>query len=129
MNQSYITKAEYEKFWNMSFTDEEVNDFKKNLILAKEKIDSVTHNRIVAVGFEKLTDFQKEKIKLAMLYQIQYIEENGAEPSDLNNYSVLDISISVDKSTQTKAQKLHMSSFALDQLQKTGLCTNNFRWR
>lgn len=127
MNQPYITKAEYEEYWNIE-VHEEV-DFKYNLLLAKEKIDSVTHNRIVALGFDKLTNFQKEKVKLAMFYQVQYVEENGAEPSDLNSYSVLDISVSVDKSTQTKAQKLHMSSFALDQLQKTGLCTNNFRWR
>lgn len=126
MNESYITIQDYENFWDID-TDEDV--FKKNLILAKEKIDSVTHNRIVVVGFENLTKFQQEKIKLAMLYQIAFIEENGTESSDVSSYSVLDISVNVDKTAETKAKKLNMSSFALDQLQKTGLCTDNFRWR
>lgn len=122
----YITKEDYEKYWDLQADN---NSFQKNLILAKEKIDCVTHNRIVAIGFENLTDFQKEKIKLAMCHQIAFIEENGTETDNVSGYSVLDISVNVDKTTQTKAQKLHMSSFALDQLQKTGLCTCNFRWR
>jgi len=126
MNQPYITIIEYEDFWDIDI-DKDV--FKKNFILAKEKVDSVTHNRIVAIGFENLTHFQKEKIKLAMLYQIAYIEENGTEVNDVSSYSVLDISINVDKTTETKAKKLNMSSFALEQLQKTGLCAANFRWR
>ncbi len=126
MDKSYITIRDYEDFWDITL---DKDDFKKNLILAKEKVDSVTHNRIVAIGFENLTKFQQEKIKLAMLYQVAYIEENGTESSDVSSYSVLDISVNVDKTTETKAKKLNMSSFALDQLQKTGLCTNNFRWR
>lgn len=126
MSESYINADEYEKFWSVPLDKDE---FQKNLILAKEKVDSITHNRIVTMGFDKLTVFQQEKIKLAMLYQIAYIEENGTEPDNVNSYSVLDIAVNVDKTTQTRAQKLHMSSFALDQLQKTGLCTNNFRWR
>lgn len=123
MDKSYITIRDYEDFWDITL---DKDDFKKNLILAKEKVDSVTHNRIVAIGFENLTNFQKEKIKLAMLYQIKYIEENGTEVNDVSSYSVLDISVNVDKTAATKAKKLNMSSFALDQLQKTGLCTNNF---
>ncbi|MCI8466980.1 MAG: hypothetical protein HFI08_02160 [Bacilli bacterium] len=126
MNDLYITRSDYAKYWELEDIPE---DFKNNYVLAKEKINSVTHNRIVALGFDKLTDFQKEKIKLAMFHQIKFIEENGTEENDVSSYSVLDISISVDKNSQSKAQKLHMSDFALDQLQKTGLCTNNFRWR
>lgn len=124
MNQFYITKEDYEKFWDLSLNEDEFKDFKCNLILAKEKIDSVTKNRIVAIGFDNLTNFQKEKIKMAMYYQVSYIEENGTEINDVSAYSVLDISITVDEKTKTKAQKLNMSSFALDQLEKTGLCTN-----
>jgi len=121
----YITMKEYEDYWDIN-ADED--NFQKNLILSKEKVDTITHNRIVAIGFENLTKFQKEKIKLAMFHQIAFLEENGTESSDVSGYSVLDISVNVDKTTQTKAQKLHISSFALDQLQKTGLCTNSFRW-
>ncbi len=128
MEQSYITKDDYEKFWNLELVGEENIEFERNLILAREKIDSVTLNRIVAIGFDKLTKFQQEKVKLAMYYQIAYYEENGIEDDNVSSYSVLDISINVDKSTQSKAQRLKMSSFALDQLEKTGLCTRNCRW-
>ncbi len=128
MEETYITKDEYKKFWNLELVGEENTDFERNLIFAKEKIDSVTLNRIVAMGFDKLTKFQQEKVKMAMYYQIAYYEENGIEDDNVSSYSVLDISINVDKSTRSKAQRLKMSSFALDQLEKTGLCTRNCRW-
>lgn len=128
MSQSYITKEDYEKYWDLELDEKKEKEFYHNLILAKEKIDSITKNRIVGIGFENLTNFQKEKIKMAMYYQVAYIEENGVETSNVSAYSVLDVSITVDKNTQTKAQKLNMSSFALDQLEKTGLCTRSFRW-
>lgn len=126
MNQPYVTVKEYLKYWGISNVDEMA--LKRNILEAQEKIDSVTYNRIVAVGFDNLTKFQREKVKLAMYYQIAYVEENGTEDSSISAYSVLDISITVDKNTKTKAQKLNMSSFALDQLEKTGLCVRNFRW-
>lgn len=128
MFQSYITIEDYKKYWDLSLKPEEDKILEKNIILAQEKIDSLTKNRIVARGFENLTNFQKEKIKMAMYYQVAYIEENGLESSDVSAYSILDISITVGKETQTKAQKLNMSSIALEQLEKTGLCTNNCRW-
>ncbi len=72
MEETYITKKEYEEFYGLELVGEENVDFKRNLIFAKEKIDSVTLNRIVAIGFDKLTKFQQEKVKMEMYYQIDY---------------------------------------------------------
>lgn len=105
----------------------EEKDFNKLYDHAISKINKLTFNRIVAKGFNNLTTFQQEKIRLALLYQIEYLEENGLEEDNVSSYSVLDISINKDNSKETEASKLHMSSLAYDYLQETGLCTRSHR--
>ena len=96
------------------------DDVKKYLELAQEKIDSITFNRIVRIGFDNLTDFQKEKVQKAMCYQAEYIFENGTETSNIASYSVLDINVSVGNKN-TPASLNHMSEIAYDLIHKTGL--------
>ncbi len=102
------------------------NEVEKYLKLAQEKIDSITFNRIVKIGFDKLTEFQKEKIKESICYQAEYIFENGYNNEnnrDIASYSVLDISVSKDNSNSNKtmAEKENMSEIAYDYVHKTGL--------
>lgn len=103
------------------------DDVKKYLELAQEKIDDITFNRIVKIGFDNLTDFQKEKISKAICYQAEHIFKNGfnnEDNSDVSSYSVLDISVNVkDKNTteKTKAEKENMSEVAYSLIHKTGL--------
>nr|DAZ26148.1 MAG TPA: Head Tail Connector Protein [Caudoviricetes sp.] len=101
-------------------------EIRKYLNLAQEKIDSITFNRIVALGFDNLTEFQKEKIKEAICYQAEYIYENGYNNEnnrDISSYSVLDISVSKDNSSGNKtiAQRNNISEIAYDCIHKTGL--------
>ena len=103
-----------------------INEIEKYLRLAQEKIDSITFNRIVAIGFNNLTKFQQEKIKDAICYQAEYIYVNGynnEDNRDVSSYSVLDISVSVDNSNNDKtiAQRENMSEMAYDYVHKTGL--------
>lgn len=103
-----------------------INEIEKYLRLAQEKIDSITFNRIVAIGFNNLTKFQQEKIKDAICYQAEYIYVNGynnEDNRDVSSYSVLDISVSVDNSNSNKtiAQRENMSEMAYDYVHKTGL--------
>ena len=103
-----------------------INEIEKYLRLAQEKIDSITFNRIVAIGFNNLTKFQQEKIKDAICYQAEYIYINGynnEDNRDVSSYSVLDISVSVDNSNNDKtiAQRKNMSEMAYDYVHKTGL--------
>ena len=119
----YVTKEFYLNNHRGILSD---HDIEKYLELAQEKIDSITYNRIVAIGLGNLTEFQKEKISKAICYQADYIYENGyndEENRDVSSYSVLDISVSVDNSSEnkTKAQKLNMSEIAYDYIHKTGL--------
>lgn len=117
-----------EEYYSNEFDGSELPDKEigKYLKLAQEKIDSITFNRIVALGFDNLTEFQKEKIKEAICYQAEYIYENGYNNEnnrDISSYSVLDISVSKDNSSgnKTTAQRNNISEIAYDYIHKTGL--------
>ena len=120
----YVDKEYYSNIFKGKTIPDE--DIEKYLGLAQEKIDSITYNRIAAIGFNNLTEFQREKISKAICYQAEYIFKNGyndEDNRDISSYSVLDISVSVDNSSsnKTKAQKLNMSEIAYDLVRKTGL--------
>ena len=97
---------------------------------ASEKIDEVTFNRIVSIGFNNLTDFQKEKIREAVCAQADYIYENGYDndEGDISSYSVLDITVNEKDNSDSKAHKQCMSSYAYSQIKKTGLVCRSFKW-
>ena len=120
----YVDKKYYfDEFKGNKIPKDEVEKYLK---LAQEKIDSITYNRIVAIGFSNLTVFQQEKIRDAICYQAEYIYSNGynsEDNRDISSYSVLDISVSVDNSNGNKtiAQKENMSETAYDYVHKTGL--------
>ena len=99
------------------------DDIEKYLKLAQEKIDDITFNRIVGIGFENLTDFQKDCIQKAVCYQAEHFFENGVNSLNVSSYSVLDISINVDKTHESEAQKQDMNEFALMNLKKSGLAS------
>lgn len=99
------------------------DDIVKYLKLAQEKIDDITFNRIVGIGFNNLTDFQKECVQKAVCYQAEYYYENGVNSLNVSSYSVLDISVNVDKSHETEAQKQDMNEFALMNIKKSGLAS------
>lgn len=120
----YVDKKYYSDNFNGNKLPED--EIEKYLKLAQEKIDSITYNRIVAIGFINLTNFQQEKIRDAICYQAEYIYANGynnEDNRDVSSYSVLDISVRVDNSNSNKtiAQRKNMSEMAYDYVHKTGL--------
>lgn len=117
----YVDKEYYINDFGGSILTEDID---KYLELSQEKIDSITFNRIVKIGFNNLTEFQKEKISKAICYQAEYIYTNGynnEDNRDISSYSVLDISVTTDSSTKTEAQNMNMSEIAYDYVHKTGL--------
>lgn len=119
MNQYVNTEYYINSFGGTKIETEHVNEYLK---LAQEKIDEVTLNRIVGIGFNNLTDFQKECISKAICYQAEYYFANGTSSlSNVSSYSVLDISINVDTTNKTEAQKKDMDEFAYMNVKKSGL--------
>lgn len=119
MNQYVNTEYYISSFGGKEIETEHVDKYLK---LAQEKIDSITYNRIVAKGFDNLTEFQQECVRKAVCYQAEYYFENGINSlSSVSSYSVLDISVNVDNTKQTEAQKHDMNEFAYTNIEKTGL--------
>ncbi len=98
-------------------------DIQELLDLAEMKVDEVTFNRIRGIGFDNLTEFQRDKVRKAVCVQADYIQEYGGytdgEPQ-IESYSVLDISVSVS-GKQTAAERAGMATLAYKLLEQTGL--------
>ena len=126
MEVVYLNQYITEKYYFDEFEGETIpdKDVEKYLKLAQEKIDEVTHNRIVNIGFDNLTDFQKDCISKAICHQAEYYFANGVSSlSNVSSYSVLDISINVDTTNQTEAQKKDIYEFAYMNIKKSGLAS------
>lgn len=119
----YVSVAYYKDTYKGTITDDAVIESK--LQEAQEKIDSITYNRIVGIGFDNLTAFQQEKVSEAICIQADYMYEHGyndENDADISSYSVLDISVNVDRNNKdTVAKKAHMSERAYDLIKQTGL--------
>lgn len=123
----YVTKEYYvNTFKGTTIPNDDID---KYLELAKEKIDEVTFNRIVGIGFNNLSSFQQENVQKAVCRQAEFYFENGVNSlSNVSSFSVLDISVNVDNATETEAQKAGMDEFAYMCIKKTGLMGRSFRW-
>lgn len=125
----YVGKEYYLNSYKGKLADDEIEEY---LEKSQEKIDSITFNRIVRIGFNNLTEFQQEKIKKAMCLQADYIKINGynnEDNSDISSYSVLDISVNVDNSeSKSEAELENMDEYAYDLIKKTGLSSRNWRF-
>lgn len=89
MYKPYLSKEEYVE--NGGLIE---NDVEKYLISASRHIDSLTFNRIVAEGFENLTEFQQEIIKTVCFDMANFEYENSdLINSVLQSYSVNGVSM------------------------------------
>jgi hypothetical protein len=110
------------EYYVNSFKGETIpaDEIDKYLLKASEKIDELTFNRIVKIGFDNLTNFQKEKVQRAVCFHADYIYENGTEMGQISSYSVLDISVSVENKNSTEA-KYGTNNDTYNLLKQTGL--------
>ena len=58
-----LSAAEYKDITRVSPLPDDVGDILRD---AEEDVNAMTFNRIVAAGFDALTSFQQEKVKLAI---------------------------------------------------------------
>ncbi len=127
----YVSKEYYQETFKGKIPEKEIE---KNLKLAQNKINRITFNRIVGIGFENLTEFQQEKVRESICYQADYIFDNGynnEDNSDISSYSVLDISVNVqtkDNNSKTQAELECMSELAYDAIVQTGLTQRTWRY-
>lgn len=116
----YVTQEEYASLFPDGI---EVSD--EALRTASRHIDSLTYNRIVAAGFDNLTEFQKEIIREVCCRQAQFETENADEISSvLSSYSINGVSMQFGGSWNVRTDRgVAMMADVYSLLTQTGLCT------
>ena len=84
---SYVDKSYYIDVFKGNMIDE--NDIDKSLRKASRHIDTLTFNRVNGLGFENLTDFQKDIIKEVTCELAEFEYENAELIENvLSSYSI-----------------------------------------
>lgn len=125
MYTSYVTVEEYKKNYN----DIPDDSIEKSLKKASRHIDTLTFNRIQGIGFDNLTEFQKEIIKevTCELANFEY-ENEDVITSVLSSYSINGVSMAFGDSWNIKVLKgVAIPTELYETLSQTGLCTLTFR--
>lgn len=112
-------------YYQNSYKGPVADGLDKLLYKVSRQIDSLTFNRIVAKGFENLTDFQKEILQQVTCAQADFIHEN-AEMLDsvINSYSINGVAVNLE----TNSKRLVIDNGVVMQadvyalLKQTGLC-------
>ena len=124
MYQPYLNVDEY--YQNGGLIED---DIEKYLISASRHIDSLTFNRIVAKGFENLTDFQREIVKTVCFEMANFERENeDLINSVLQSYSINGVSMQFGSSWNIAVVggvAVRRDTYNL--LMQTGLCYRGVR--
>ena len=114
---SYIDSTYYEIYFGGTLIPKDYIDTK--LERASEQIDTLTYNRIIGIGFDNLTEFQKDKIKKAICIHAEFIEQYGSYiDMPLSGFSAGSISVSFNAQ---KVNGITTTQEVLNYLKQTGL--------
>lgn len=120
----YATENEYADLF-----PEAAEVTEEDLRQASRHIDSLTYNRIVAAGFDNLTEFQQGIIKEVCCRQAQFEVENAdIVDSVLSSYSINGVSMGFGAGWNIVTQNgvaMRRDVYAL--LEQTGLCCRLLR--
>lgn len=105
-------------------------DIERMLKKASRQIDTLTFNRIRAVGFDNLTAFQKEIIQEVTCEFADFLYENqDTLESIYSSYSINGVSATIGESWNLKIQNgIAIPTHLYQTLSQTGLTCKNLRW-
>ena len=92
---------------------------------ASRHIDSLTFNRIIGMGYENLTEFQKEILEQVCLKQMEFEHENeDVLQSIVSSYSINGVSMGLDTAGWNVFVQngVVMKRDVYEMLKQTGLC-------
>lgn len=120
--KSYASEGYYEGQYEGTLIPED--DQRKALIQASRHVDSLTFNRIVGIGFDNLTEYQKGIIREVVCQQADFETENADMISSvLSSYSINGVSMQFGSAWNVYTDKgvaMQRDTYAL--LCQTGLC-------
>jgi hypothetical protein len=121
MYTPYVAADEYAE---MGFNVIPAEDRTKMLTEASRQVDTLTFNRIVAKGFDKLTEFQQDIVKQVVCDQAEFLFENAdAIASVLDSYSINGVSMHFGTGFNVIVEGgLPIQSTTYSLLKQTGLC-------
>ena len=124
----YATVEDYEALGLQTFVGLETA-----LLQASRHIDTLTFNRIVAIGFENLTEFQQGIIKEVVCRQTWFEHDNEDEiESVLSGYTINSVTVRFGDGAGIMTQGgVTISKSLYSFLEQTGLCCRLARevWR
>lgn len=102
---------------------------KSALERASDQIDSMTFNRIVATGFDNLTEFQQDKIKKAVCLHVNFLEQYGEYLNNpLSAFSAGSISVTLNRDVVKNINGVTTSNEVYNLLKQTGLTCLSFNY-
>lgn len=128
MYAAYATAADYADLGSGAIPDDELD---RRLITSSRHIDSLTFNRIVGQGFDRLTVFQKDLVKEAVCLQADFEYENADEiDTMLSSYSINGVSAQFGEGWNVMVQNgIATRKDTYELLKQTGLtCRTLRRW-
>lgn len=123
----YATVEYYKDVYKGTLDDAEID---KALQQASRHIDTLTYNRVVAIGFDNLTEYQQGIIKECECLMADWETENADYiNSMLSSYSLNGASMSFSGSSASAfvTNGVAVSRDIYSHLQKCGLCTKSLR--
>ena len=123
----YANAEYYKDVYKGTLDDAEID---KALQQASRHIDTLTYNRIVAIGFDNLTDYQQGIIKECECLMADWETENADYiNSMLSSYSLNGASMSFTGNSANAfvTNGVAVSREIYSHLQKCGLCTRSLR--
>lgn len=66
------------------------------LELASSKVDELTFNRIRSIGYDNLSEFQKDCISRATVLQAEYYDNYGTDIGSLAGFSIPGLSMNLE---------------------------------
>lgn len=110
----YVDEAYY-----TDFSGQIEKKLNSKLERASDQIDALTFNRIVGIGFNNLTEFQKDKIKKAVCLHANFMDQYGEYiDMPLSGFSAGSTSVSFNAN---KVNGVTTTQEVLNYLKQTGL--------
>lgn len=118
---AYVTTQEYT---TLGYDTIPAEDLERYLNEASRNVDTLTFNRIVAMGFDRLTDFQQEIVQDVVCRQANFLYENAdAIASILDSYSINSVSMKFGSGFNVNvAEGVPVQNTVYSILKQTGLC-------
>ena len=121
MYNAYVSAEEYDELGYSTIPNTDIERMLKD---ASRQVDELTFNRIVAIGLDNLTDFQKEIVQEVVCKHADFIYENAdAISSIFDSYSINSVSMKFGTGFNvmlTSGVPIQRSVYSL--LEQTGLC-------